>query len=297
MLIDAILILAILVSGGYILYVVIRKLPVIARINVKGLPDVGQYRIKRKILEERLKRDIQKRWTSFYDSFIHDRHKNSSRFFSSLYERLKDWEQEYRTAREDDLATGLNRAHSRDELIMRAREAITQKQLSRAEKILIDTLKLDEHNVLAYMLLVQVYREQELFNQAHETLQFLEHITEGKDPLVFAEVAQLAWDRGDMHGALEGYTRAAALDPSQYKYQLDLASVQESLGDHTKARKAAEKALQMAPNNPKILDFLIENCIILQDKNRASDYLARLIEVNPQNGKIKTFRKRIAALS
>lgn len=295
--IDIVLFLAVVGSGGYVLFILVKKFPVISNINVNKLPDVERYRVKKKILEDRLRRDFQRGWGYFYDSFVRERQSAVARWFSGQYQKLKEREEEYRQSRHDDLASGIIKARSRDELVAMAREALVQKQLSRAEKLLIEALKVDEHNVRVYMLLVDVYREQEMFDQAKETLQYVEHLTEGKDPAVYIDLAQLSWERGDMHGAFEGYSKAVALDPANYKYHLELAFIHESAGQYDMARDAGEKAFQLAPNNPKILDFLIENCIILQDKNRAEGYLAKLVEVNPQNGKIGSFRDRIASLS
>ncbi len=68
------------------------------------------------------------------------------------------------------------------------------------------------------------------------------------------------------------------------------------LEQYENAQEAAEQAFSLSPNNPKILDFLIETSIILQDRNRADEYLAKLIVVNPQNGKIPSFKKRFESL-
>ena len=58
----------------------------------------------------------------------------------------------------------------------------------------------------------------------------------------------------------------------------------------------AKKSLVLAPNNPKILDFLIEICIILRDKERAVDYLDKLSDVNPDNKKSELWREQLEEL-
>ncbi len=54
-----------------------------------------------------------------------------------------------------------------------------------------------------------------------------------------------------------------------------------------------KKALDIEPDNPKLLDFLLDLSIIMGDKELANKTLNRLIEVNPDNKKINIAREKI----
>ena len=74
---------------------------------------------------------------------------------------------------------------------------------------------------------------------------------------------------------------------------MSLAEVYRELEEEEKALQTAQRALLLAPNNPKILDFLINISIIMSDKELAADYLGRLKEINPENQKITEFMERL----
>ena len=297
MIFDWILIVIILGSVVYMGRVMWLKLPLVANVNVRAVPGRRQTLIKRQLLEDKLKRDFKKRWNSFTDFFINERKAAVTRWFSSLYGRLKNFEQEYRHASRKDLSTDVTRIQSVNDIIARARAAIDAEDYAKAEQALIDALALDEHNVKVYTLLAQVYRHQGEYDHARETLEYILHLTNEDDAAVYRSLADLARERGDLHAAQEDYLKSISLDPNNHNHYLELAEVYALLGDPVKAQDAAQKALALAANNPKILDFLIENSILLQDKNKADEYLSKLIAVNPENGKIPSFKEKISGLS
>ena len=91
--------------------------------------------------------------------------------------------------------------------------------------------------------------------------------------------------------------RSISLSDDNYLYFLHLAEVYLELDDKEKALKTAQRAYILAPNNPKILDFLINLCIIIQDRSLAVDYLEQFKAVNPEDNKIIDFNARIDNLS
>lgn len=295
MLIDIILVAVILASGGYILFVVRGKLPRLANVNLNTLPEHQQTTIKRKILEERLKRDFRKRWNLLRDFLFIEKKRRLTGFFSGMYQKLKDLEQEYRL-KSKALSVHVTQTQSLEERIATARKLIAEEHFSQAEQMLIDCLKVDEQNVKVYVLLAQVYRARGDYDHAKETLGYALKLTDNKDASIVSGLASLARARGDLQTAQQEYLRAISLDPQNHNYYVELAEVHTLLGQHETAHEAAKKAVLLAPNNPKILDFLIENCILLQDKNRAAEYLSKLIEVNPENGKIKSYKERIQSM-
>jgi tetratricopeptide (TPR) repeat protein len=297
MLINILLIVIICVTLGYSFFVIQHTLPRLANVNTKTMPEAKQAGIKRQILEDKLRRDFQKRWNVLKRLFIVQNKNKVTAFFGSIYQRLRDMEQEYRLASKKDLSAQVSTSQRIDESLATARQAIIEEQYSKAEQVLIDALQSDEHNVKAYTLLAQVYKAQGDYDHAKETLEYILHLTNAKDPGIYSSLADLALERGDLHTAQEDYLKSISLDPNNHNFYIELAEVYTMLAAHDKAQDAAQKAQALAPNNPKILDFLIENSIILQDKRRAADYLQRLVDANPENGKIASFRERIDSLS
>ncbi len=297
MLINIILIAVIVGTLAYSFFVIQHTLPRLANVNTKTMPEAKQAGIKRQILEDKLRRDFQKRWNILKRLFVVQNKNKVGTFFGRAYQRLRDMEQEYRTASKKDLSAQVSTSQLIEEALASARQAILDEQYSKAEQVLIDALKYDEHNVKAYTLLAQVYKHQGDYDHAKETLEFILHLTNAKDPGIYSSLADLALERGDLHTAQEDYLKSISLDPNNHNFYIELAEVYTMLGAHDKAQEAGQKAQALAPANPKILDFLIENSIILQDKTRASDYLQRLVDANPENGKIAAFRERIDSLA
>ena len=290
--------LVIVALGAFIFIVRVLKdvFPRLVNINVHTIPEGHQERIKRQILEEKLKRDFKKRWGVFRDAVLVERTRAICNFFSGLYQRVQDMEKEYRRGNSKDLSTQVTKIRSIEECVAAARQHMQANEHAKAEQLLLECLKEDEHNTKVYTVLAQVYREQGDFDHARETLEYIMHLTNRSDPGVFSSLAGIARERGDLHTAEEDYLKSISLDPSNHHYYLELAEVYASLDQFREAQASAQKALSLAPNNPKILDFLIENSILLQDKSRAQEYLTKLVEVNPQNGKIPSFRERVSAL-
>lgn len=298
MFINSILVIVSLVALGYTLRVVSKKFSSIARINPDATPERRQLQIKRQILEDKLKRDFQKRWGSFRDSFLRDKKKRISEIGSHWHQRLKDLEQEYRAMARGDLSTHVTQSRTVDDIVSVARDAITKGEYAAAEQQLLECLKTDEHNIKVYSLLAQLYKHKGEYDHAKETLEYILKLSSGQNQAgIFTDLADIARTRGDLAGAQDEYLKSIAADPENYRHYLDLAELHHVMEKYTDARENAIKALELAPNNPKILDFMIENSILLQDKSRAGEYLAKLIEVNPQNGKIASFKNRIDMLS
>lgn len=285
-----------LATLAYAVYLIVGKFPHLANINITTVPEAQQSRIRYQILEDKLKRDLQKRWGLVKALVLGERKKKITSFLGNIYRKLKELEQEYRLASTQDLSTRLSTSHSIEQTLAEARKAFSGGQLARAEQLLIDALKLDEHSVKVYALLADVYKAKGEFDHARETLEFLLTLTHNEDASVYQRLATIAFERGDLQRAHDEYSKSISLDPNNYHYYLKLAEVYHALGQHDKARDAGQKSLVLAPQNPKILDFLVENSILLQDAKRATEYVERLRLANPNNGKLKSFGERIAQM-
>lgn len=148
-----------------------------------------------------------------------------------------------------------------DLLLKRGRQAISEDPDS-AEQCFLETITLDPRNLEAYEGLFHIYLKKKSFSEAQEVLEFL----------------------GKLNPASAG------------RYVFELATALLQAEDRRKAWQYATQALTFEPTNPKYLDFCLELAILEGHKREAQKYLAKLREVNPENGKIADFETRIKEL-
>ena len=56
------------------------------------------------------------------------------------------------------------------------------------------------------------------------------------------------------------------------------------------------KSLEIQPNSPKYLDFLLQVSIMVQDKKLANETLQSLAKVNPENQKLEEYKELVDEL-
>lgn len=292
---DILLIILAILSFTYIVWQVIKRFPRLANIKLDNLPDLVAKRQKDIILKNRLARTSQEflsklqDWTAPVGQSINVR-------FRLYYEKLKKAEIDFRRRGYKKLSAVINQSQVTDERLVASKQLLNQEEYKKAEDLLLDILSLDHHNVEAYRLLAQVYRNTKEYTQAKETLEYLLKLTGNNNPDVYYYLADIARERGDLKQAEEDYLRSIALARDNYLYFLSLAEVYLDLEDKQRALETAQKSLSLSPNNPKILDFLIKISIMMPDQDLARQYLNKLAEVNPENNKIHDFKEQIDAL-
>lgn len=293
---DILLIILILISGFFIVQMLLRKSPNLASININNLPEIKAERQKQIILRGRLYRGAQELFVRF-KKMLEPIQDQINLNFKNYYQRLRSFEHELKRKGEKQLSQAVDKSQALDSFLVEARQLINSEEYQKAEDKLIDGLSLDTHNVEAYKLLVDLYRARKQFDEAKETLEYLLRLTHEADPSVYFSLADIAKERGNLKQAEDDYLRSISLSDDNYLYFLSLAEVYLELDDKEKALQTAQRAYILAPNNPKILDFLINLCIIIQDKVLANDYLEQLKAVNPENNKIIEFNEKIDNLS
>jgi tetratricopeptide (TPR) repeat protein len=293
---DILLIILIVVSGFFIAQILWRKAPHLSSINVNNLPEIKAERQKQVILRGRLHRTTQE-LSSRLKKISEPINDQLNLHFKNYYQRLRSFEHELKRKGEKQLSAAVDKSQTLDALLVEARQLINNEEYQKAEDKLIDCLSFDEHNVEAYKLLVDLYRARKQYDEAKETLEYLLRLTHETDSSIYFSLADIAKERGNLKQAEDDYLRSISLSDDNYLYFLNLAEVYLELDDKEKALETAQRAYILAPNNPKILDFLINLCIIIQDRALAVDYLEQLKTVNPENNKIIEFNEKIDSLS
>lgn len=282
-------------SAGFLIWLFIQKMPNLANINVANLPEYKAKQKKQDILKVRLQRDLSKVF-SFTKGLSFPAWGKMFDFFKDNYRRLKELEKDLRRRSQQQLTTSLDKSQAVDKLLTEAKQLANDENYQEAESILLDALQIDQYNVEVYKILADVYWEAKEYEQAKDTLQYLLKLTHNEDAGVFSSLASIAKERGDLRQAEDDYLKSISLSQENYVNFLDLAEVYLELEDKHKSLETAKRALILAPNNPKVLDFLIELSIIMRDKELAGDYLERLKDTNPDNQKIAVFAEQIENL-
>lgn len=293
---DIILIIFIVLSLAFIVWLIFKKLPKLKNVNVDSLPETKMRKQKDIILKNRLLRISQNFSLKLKDASgpLQDKVKDSMRQY---YQRLKQVEKDLRRRGHEKLTSSVDKSQTIEQLITETKQAINNSEYQTAEEILLDALNIDQYHIESYKLLAEVYRYKKEYIQAKETLEYLLKLTHNQDAGIYSSLAYIAKERGNLKQAEEDYLKSISLSDDNYLYFLSLAEVYLDLEEKEKALDVAKRAQLLSPNNPKILDFLINLSIIMQDKELAVQYLDRLREVNPDNKKIMEFVERIDNLN
>lgn len=156
----------------------------------------------------------------------------------------------------------------------------------------VEVIKIDPKNTIAYQGLGKLYLDNEKPNEARQIFEFLLKLGV-EDADVYTNLAGIAWEEDSLDEAKQYYLKALSIDGSRVIARVNLGLIYSDLGDKDSARQQFKAALELAPKNPKYLDLLIESGIKIGDKQLASDALRNLRDVNPENKKIKEFKKKI----
>lgn len=289
---DIILIVLIILSLSLIVWLIVKKFPKLINVNVENLPEIKLQRQKEAILKSRLERS----WAAIFAKLkiaYSPAGKGVKDIFYQYYDKLKKVEKDIRKRGFEKLSTAVDKSQAIEEILTTARQQINSEEYSKAEESILDAINLDQHSIEAYKLLAELYRYKKEYTQAKETLEYLIRLTNSKDPSIYMSLGDIAKERGNLKQAEEDYIKSISLSEDNYLHFLSLAEVYMDLEDEEKSLEMAQKALFLSPNNPKILDFLINLSIIMSDKELALDYLDKLKEVNPENKKIGDFIERI----
>lgn len=245
-----------------ILAILIKKFPVLAILDVDKIPGQKETEFKDRILKERLERDLA-HWSGFFMK-IGKLLKKRSGFFKNIYEALKAKAEHYRRLKKINLP---QRQEKLQILLRQSAEDIKNEDFSQAEEKLIEAIRLDNQNLDAFRDLGEVYF---LSRKYHEAKQTLEHA---------------------LKLAIKIKQEQIAAEINFY-----LAEISYHLKEYDLAIDYVYESLNFAPNSPRYLDLLLELSIMKKDKKLASDTLAKLASVNPENQKLGDWQEKIASL-
>ncbi|MBI5037925.1 MAG: hypothetical protein HZC01_04450 [Candidatus Kerfeldbacteria bacterium] len=282
MLDDYIAIATIAVALIVIVYIVSRKFPVVAAIKTEQLIRHRQERLKKGLMENRLKRKLRlhKLPTVFRGS------EGNPSVFQRLHQTLRDIEQRYRLKIHEIEPT--DDADSERKVSTLITEALAKEEAGEykeAEARYIQAISIDAKSEEAYEGLGTLYMVMKDYEHAVEIYQYLLKLHEAGDAAVAAST-----------DAQSGST-AVSLNATVAAYHVELGEVYQAMQKPAEAHLQFIEAIKLEPNSPRILDLVIESALSLKHKETAETYIKKLKEVNPDNEKVKEFQKAVKELS
>jgi len=241
-----------------IIIILIRKFPQTSLINVESLPQEQQAKVKKILLERKLRDNLIKT-TGRVVVFLRPHLAIIGNKTKIVWGWVKAKEQKY--AKEV-----LQRLHEAEKVAMEENlsdsgEATpVDAQLSEEQQYL-ERIKINPKDLDAYKGLAGIYFDNKQYNEARESWQFI-----------------------------------LRLNPQDDDSWSSLGELEELEENFNEAKIDYEKALEIAPNHPKFLDQFIELAIKLKDKRLASRYFKKLKSVNPANQKLVEFSEKIEQL-
>lgn len=284
-----------LISLVLFIVLVSKKLPQLSAVDLSLLPQEKNLEVKSDIMEQRLKRKItvtsQKISKSYlipFWSFVWAKVKR-------LYFKVRELEKHYR--RQAKISSAVNLKKENLVTLIKeksnlAADLFNQQKYKEAEDIYIEIIALDNKNLEAYLSLAKVYLALEEADHAKELYQHVLRIDE-KNNLALAGLAEIEVGLNDWAGAKGVYEKILANTKDNVEYYFDYGYVLEQLGEHGEALEMYQKAVDLKPNNPRYLDYLLKESILNKKKYLAYKVFDQLKEANPENQKIDEFKKMI----
>ncbi|MCR4280638.1 MAG: hypothetical protein NUV82_04425 [Candidatus Komeilibacteria bacterium] len=278
-----------------LLYIVLGKFPKLTIIRPESSQQVRQEKIKKSLYEQRLKRqgmELTKQARRWFGPWLG----KFSDLVVKFYNSLKKKEEEYRhRLLHQDIRSHVDKESRVSTLLTEAIEMQSSGDEELAEQKYIDILKIDPHNTDAYSRLAKIYRKRKEYDNAIEIYNYLLKLS--KDPEVYQQLANIAEERGDLQEAERNYLSAWQLNDQEVDYCYNLAKLYQQLGDNIKSQEMIRQALNRQPNNPKLLDFMVQISIMNRDKTEADEAWQVLQSVNGENQKLSEYRQAIDELS
>ncbi len=286
----------IIVSLGIIVFLIIRRFPQLALLDVEAIPEVKENEKKNELLRRRVEKKAQEskmKWLKRIKPLI-QKLKEVQLAFRKYVGKVE------RTILEEITKEKINKspeqkveeAQSLQTMLQEANYSFEHEDWDGAEKKYIAAIIIDSKNEDAYYGLGQTYQKRKQLKEAEETFQFLLQLNFNHS-LALARLAELAEESGRVEEAIGYYERCLLLEDSRSVIFTKIANLLKGLNQLLPALEAIKQAVELEPQNPKYLDNYLETSIMLGDKKLAKEIYQQLRMVNPENQKLVSFKERI----
>lgn len=292
----------VLVSFGVIIFIVVRRFPQLATLDIDNLPRIKETKKKEEILRKRAEEQSR---------FVYEKLRRIFAPVGNLFIHIQKWfrgyvytvQQKAHNARKKELQAqpkihkdSAEREEELKQLMQEAQYAFDDKVYDTAEKKYIAAIKLDARNEQAYSGLGDVYHAQGQQKEARETYRFVLQLNPHNEHALM-QLGEMAEAMHEIEEAVGYYQQAVLVNDNIASRFVKLYELLMELKEYTTALEAIRQALILEPQNPKFLDNFIEASIMVQDKKSAEEGYHQLRMVNPENQKLSSFKQRIDELN
>lgn len=298
---NVIFLLIIVVALGVIFFLVIRKFPQLANLDLRNLPEEKIYQKKREIINKRIEKSSNLLKERFSKALVPvgkvwGKLQLQFRIYVGKIERLLHHEQVLKIKQKNKLVSNEENEQKIEQLILEGEQQLKDGNYERAEELFISAIKIDPKSAVAYRGLGDTYLAKNSTEEAEQTYKFLIKM-EPDDDSVLVKLAEVAENKGDLEKAIEYYQQAVLVNDSFSPRFYHLAELLLKVGQPDVATESILQAVELEPQNPKYLDLLIEIAIICGNKDMALKGYGELRLVNPENQKLHSFKDRIYKIS
>lgn len=258
-----------LISLAVIIFILSKKFPVLAVLNVENIPGEKEASFKKEIIKKRVDRDLN-RFNSVFIKIWSLVSGKTKKFLSASESNLKKVKASY--AKKQRISWSDKNKMIRD-LVVEAEDADKKGDVKLAEEKLLEIISLDQKNLRAFYDLGKLYHEERKWTEASQTL---------RHALKIAAKRKGGDDNSEGLSEAEIYFSLALIGIDADK--LDTAFEDISL------------ALDREPNNPRYLDLILDLSIMRKDKETAERFLEKMAAINPENSKLQAWLEEIRSL-
>lgn len=286
-----------IVAGAVaVLFVLIKKFPQIALLDVDKLPQEIEAKKKKAILEERYARALKK--------------------FGEQLKKigvplLKIWKKIQILFREKVQKTYLQYAKTKARLktkqkvvpppeavaaiLKDAETRLLMENFDEAEQKYIEVIRLAPRTVEAYRGLGRLYFSKKQWQEARETYEFLLKLNP-KDGRALNRLGMIAAEDERWRDAVSFFKQSIETDNKVALRYFDLGFAYFKLSKPLNALRSYEHAVALEPMNPKYLDAYLSTAIELKNKDLATMIFEQLKIANPENKKLDELLRKIDEL-
>lgn len=254
-----------------IIFIIIKKLPNLAAINVDSISKEKETKVINRIMVDRLARkffDLKK----LLNIIISPITKNLSSSWKGFYQNIINLEKENLKKTQPLKEIDINQDIK--EKLEEVKKLSAEQDFDKAEELAISVIDLDPKNLDAYEVLVEVYTEKKEYKKARETCRYLIRL--------FTKNNTMEEGDGNKHRLANCYS--------------DLGTIYQFEKKNSIALKNFQKAVDLEPNNPRFLDLLLKISIMLNDKNLALQVFNALKKADPDNQKLEEIKEEVDSI-
>ena len=254
-----------------ILWIVVRRFPDLTVLNVDSIPEEREGKVRDRMVQEKLQRNFKKA-QQLTTSVFKPIGQGLQSKYQVFHQKIMDLEKQVQQVSQP--LSQLDARTKTQELLERAAQHQEKDEYEQAETTFIEVLSNDNENLDAYDGLIEIYIEGRDYRKARETARFLIKLLQ--------KPANIKATGGD-------HRLASAL--------AELGEIYELENKPDMALKQYQKAVEMEPSNPRLLDLLLKISIIMKRKDLAQQAFTDLRNADPENKKLAELQTEIDAMS